>query len=541
MDILTVSPDSLNVESSLTKSVVIGSKQVETIQATFSSTTNNNMSLNYSVATKAIISNEVYINCTLQFTVTSPVALPQNLNTYYGLGSSPYCWSVRNYALLYAFQNINVRINNAIFSVPLKDLVQVFGKMISNEDALKYSSGGPSVADRGLYNYIDLVGSALNPNSGFQDAATDWVPRGSYKMDVTSGTQTNQRCDFKIELTTPLLAPPFFNPALSYEPVAMSNISTINIDINLDPLFSKSLCLPSGWSHAPTGANVFGASTNGAKLLMIASYPQDFFKYPSTCVVPHTLYDLKYESFNPLTISTTPVTSNILQFESYGDAVVFGFRKPLASQVGSDSDSFFSLKEGWNMSINGDSTILSGYSKYQLWNIVKKYLNISFVEFSGQANSTVNGVSALRTTSGPLYMFRNAIDLPISTAGVVPNQLYKIQIQLKNIQLEPCAELTALAAAGLTVEMFFISIRSGSVDITMGGGASITTSTVTQKDVIDAISSSKSTMFESEISNLTGGKLMKIGKGKAYGKAYGMRGSALQMSTSVPKQHSTRF
>jgi hypothetical protein len=535
--IQTVSSDSLNLQNSLNRQVILGSKQTQALSVPFQSTTNNNMSLNYSVAPKAIISNEVYIKCTLNFVITAAVAAPANLKTYYGNGASPYCWSVRNLPLLWAAQNVNVKLNDQIFVSQVKDMMGPLSKMMSNQDALKMAGGCPSLPDQGYYNYSDAVSTLKNVNSGFQDATSSWVPRASYPVtfSTAAGDQSTTRCVFSIDVTIPLIAPPFFNPALEVAPVAMSNLSSINVDIVLDSTFVKSVSLPPSWSVAPNG-NVFGASSNAASLLMVSNYAQDYFPYPSKCVIPNTLYDIKYQQFDVTATGVNGESSNLLQYDQYPDCFIWFFRKPIATQGPTDSDSYFTMKEGFSLSINGDSTLLNGYKKQQLYDIIKKYVNVTYNEFFGQVITVTGGVASVVTSSGSIYVVRPGIDLPISQAGVAPNQLYKIQLQFSNISLEPVPELLALPR----VEMACITIRSG--EITLSPSSSTQTSTlITSKDVVDAIS--KPVTFESEISPVEGGRLrpktMHFGNGKAYGKAYGLGGS-LPVGLSVPKQ-SSRF
>lgn len=572
-----VNADVLNLTETLTKEIVLGAKQVQALKVPFNSNTNSNLSLNYSVAPRAVITNEWYLEVPMILRVSAPAgAVPagEHVFSHWGDNSSRSV-ALRNFPLLWAMNNVQVKLNSNIFNTELKRLMPAFSKLMSNQDATEYADVGPALPDQGFFSYGDSAGTLQNVLSGFSDSRENWVPRGSWDYigvagallpgnnDIDPAVPPTQTLGYvKVKFTCPLIASPLYNPAIGNPILNLTNLSTINIDITLDGTFVKCMSVPTDWSCDAVGINnVFGSASNNVNLLMVSSYPQDYQGIPAETKYPVVYYDIKTESINPVptairnadgTLTPGKVSkgsTNIFQFDQYPDTFIFYASKQVGLQTASDADVFFkwgdgstgSGQVGFQLQINGDSTLLNGYSDSQLYQLVKKYARVSYNEFRGYAKSVLNNVLAERATSGSPLVLRSGIDFPISNASVAPGMPYKIQLNFSNLNIWNYS-ITPDDITGC--EIGVIAIRSGEFTLTPSSGSQMS-NIVSQADVISALE--KEPVYASEVAVMEGGmrksrkdkmKLMLSGSARSGG---ARSAGKAPLNTAVPKTHTSRF
>jgi hypothetical protein len=550
----------LNVPSGITKEVIFGPKQVQALKVACDSATNTGLNLNYQFAPKSVITNDWYLEYTLIMQVVAPadaLAVGAGLFDNWGTSIAP-----RNFPLLWAMNSTTLRINDQVFTTQLKDLMSYISKCLSNQDALEYSDVGPALPDQGFYNYEDAVGTTKNVLGGYNDSRENWTPRGSWRYDLVGDALTPQGIPngtmpvavagqattgfVQFKCTTPLLIPPLANKAVGIPTISLGNLYNINLTIAFDGTFAKVLSVPSGWTTAPV-ANVFGSSTNGnVNLLMISAYPSDIQAIPAEVKLPNLIYEIKTQ---PVSISVPNngvglVNSAIYQYDSYPDAFVVFCHKRMSSQVASDADVFLKFREGFSITINGDNSLLNGYTDSQMYQLCKKYVRMDFNEFSGRVNAVLNGVSQTIGTAGPVYVFRPAIDLPISQNAVAPNMAgYRIQMQFNNLVVE---NFSGNNYANGELELVVIALRSGEITLTPSSGNQ-TANILNQADVVNALT--KEPLYASEVAELEGevrsGGKMKMTMAKSMrgsARSAGARSAgAIPVATAVPKTHTSRF
>jgi hypothetical protein len=554
----------LNVPSSITKEVIFGPKQVQALKVAFDSATNTGLNLNYQFAPKAVITNDWYLQYSLVMQVQAPAgALPAGAPLFgqWGKNVAP-----RNFPLLWAMNSTTLRINDQVFTCQLKDLMPYISKCLSNQDALEYSDTNPALPDQGFYNYADAVGTSKNVLGGYNDSRENWTGRGSWLYDavgtalvngIPNGTVPVAGADGSASgfvqwtCTTPLLIPPLANKAVGIPTISLSNLYNINITVAFDGQFNKVLSVPSGWTTSAP-ANVFTSATNGnVNLLMISSYPSDIQSIPPEVKLPNLIYEIKTQ---PISVAINNgaeglINSAIYQYDSYPDAFVVFAHKRMSAQVASDADVFLKFKENFSITINGDNSLLNGYTDSQMYQLCKKYVRMDFNEFSGRVNAVINGSSQTVGTAGPVYVFRPAIDLPISQNAVAPNMAgYRIQMQFNNLIVQ---NFSGNNYANGDLELVVIALRSGEITLTPSSGMQ-TATILNQADVVSALT--KEPLYVSEVAELegevrSGGKMRmttaKSMRGSARSAGAPMAGArsggAIPVATAVPKTHTSRF
>lgn len=560
----------LNVPSEITKEIIFGPAQIQALQIPFDSQTNVGLNLNYQFAEQAIVTNDWYLEYSLIQYVTAPAG------TFPGAGVPLFSeWgkkiAPRNFPLLWAMTSTTLRINNQVFQCQLKDIMPYISKCMSNEDALAYNDVGPALPDQGFFNYDDAFGTLKNVLGSYNDSRENWVPRGSWPYvrvgtelsgGIPNGTVPVSLADgsasgfVEFRCTTPYLVPPLRNPAVGVPTISLGNLYNINIVTTFDGNFAKCLSVPKGWTASSAGIpNVFGTSTNGnVQLLMMSSYAHDTKALPPIVKIPNIIYELKaqpvagvlnnYNVALPLVYKPLQINSAIFQYDSYPDAFVFFVHKTLSRQVASDADVFLPLQDGFTMTINGDSQLLSGYTKSQLYQVCKKYARMDFNEFSGKVNANINNVVSTYGSAGPIYVIRPAIDIAISSETVVPNMAgYRIQMQFKQLFVE---NFSGTNWQDGDLELVVIAIRSGEVSLTPSGGEQVS-NLVNKADVVSALT--KEPLYTNEVEQLegearTGGKMkmtsVKTMRGSA--RSGGARSAGMiPVATAVPRNNTSRF
>ncbi len=572
MDIVRVDSSVLNVPDNITKTVLFGPKMIQSLKIAFDSSTNSGLNLNNQFPPKCIVTNDWYVSYSLTLKVVAPAdAVPVGTSLFAGWGST---MAPRNFPLLWAMSSITLRINDQVISCQIKDLMAYISKCMSNEDALEYADVGPALPDQGFFSYATAVGTSKNVLGSYSDSRENWIPRGNWSYDkignallaggdpngtVPLGVAGTATVGFvKFSAVTPLLVPPLANKAVGVPVTSMANIYNVNINGVFDGTFAKCLSVPFGWTADATNVpNVFGNSSgSNVNLLMVSSYAPETQPIPPEVRMPNIIYDIKSQTVNAVGAyvagSDVPpsvqIASGMFQYDSYPDSFIIFCHKRMANQIASDADVFLPFKEGFSLTINGNNSLLNGNTKSQNYQICKKYVRQDFAEFSGYVNAVINGVSTKVATSGPIYIFKPAIDLVISELAA-PNMVgYRIQLQFNNLYIE---NYTSTAFGDSELELVVISLRSGELTLTPSSGSQ-SSSILNQADVVAALS--KEPMYTGEVETLegqqtggrSGGKMKLIsamsrrrGRGAPSGgaKSAGM----IPVGVAVPRSHTNRF
>ena len=575
--LINVRADTLDVPSSLHREVVTGPKSTQSIKQNFQSVSNSNLSLNYSVSNKAIITNNWELDITGTLYVSCPGNSPgvnpgDTVFTRWGkdMGLAPFSW-------LWAFTSVTLKLNSVIFTCPLYQLLKPLLRTMSNSELSEFSDMCASLPDQGFFNYSDAVGTNMNVLSGFNDARSgEWVPRGSYPyiavggnydctdpLATSDGSATVIGGYIKFRQVIPLIMSPLASRGSGLPLIPLSNLQQINIDVTLDGSFSRVIRTPNSSytvGVGPQGVSnqVFGVGGTQVNLLMMSYYAQDTESIPKQVKCPYQLYDIKTTSISsqlPAGVKVAgtvtpgriaPVASNVLQYDSYNDYYIFYVQKVQGQQAGYDSDFCFPLADNFAITVNGDNQLLSTLTAEQWYGIVKKYTYQSFMEFVGYANVRVpTQVQNVLPTIGPIYVMKSAIDLNISSSKVKPGMATKVQMQFTN--LIPLN----YSSTAYNVEFVCIGCKSGEVILTPDGNGTQLTNLVSESQLVSALSAptvSESEQNDLEGSGKKGGKARRLHRVKhhsAMGRAYGMKhhvkGGNLEMNVSVPNDKNYRF
>lgn len=572
-EVVKVESQTLNVPSSITKVALFGPKSITALQIPFDVMNNSGGNLNYTFAPSSILTNEWYVRCNLVMQVTAPNgALTPGadfFNSSYGKN-----FAFRNYPLLWSIQSGTLRLNTTVFTTQLKTLMPYTSKILTNKDALEFADCCPALPDQGFFNYSDSVGTSKNVNAGYNDSRENWIPRGSFQIKSVGTALNNGEPNgtrpvvngtgggsgfLMIECTIPLLLQPLANRAIGIPTINLANLYSINLQLVFDGTFQQLLSVPSGWTvSAPS--NVFGnAANSNSSLLVVVNYPSSTQPIPKEVRIPNPIFEIKSQSLSEglpastgggLVPGTSVISSATYQYDSYPDCFVFYVQKKLASQTASDSSSFFKLREGFSLTINGDNSLLNGYKDSQVYQICKKYVRMDFQEFMGRCQATLAsgaGLSSLVQTSGPVYVLKVAEDIEIGKEGIAPNMAgYRIQLQFNNLVAENWSS-TVYNAGDL--EFVVIALRTGEVVITESS-SSQTSNLFTQAEVVKAMT--QEPIYSNEVEVLegqaSGGKKKTLGAmvSKAGARSAGARGGArsagkLPANVGVPNSNTSRF
>lgn len=550
----TVKADYLNVPDNITREIYLGAKQIQTIVAPFQSTTNGNLALNYSMPSRTIVGNDWGLQGSLMLQVNC--AANSGLDETKGMFSQIYgsTFAARNHFLNWMMENVNIKINNVVSTTQVKRLMPSYSKCMSNSDALEYSGKCPCLPDQGFYAYADAVGTSQNVLSSMTDNREDWMPNGTWPsvefytaptvlgdpLPIAAGCTGYIKFTFE---NVPLLATPLANPAVGVAKTYISNIDTIDINIVTDGKYD--LCFSSANPAITVGVgaitNVWGNASNGLFLLMQSYIPQDYMPLPKEVKLLNVLYDIKSE-----TLQSGGGSTNIFQFDNYCDSFIFYLTAKQSNNLTTtDASSFIKISQGFSLNINGDNSIWNGYKDSQVFDIVKKYSRVSYAEFSGVTNKFINnatgvvgGVLQKVKTSGPVYVAKSGVDIPISNSSVVAGMPYRIQLQFQNLKYD-----TTLFP-GITPELTVIGVRLGEIVLSSSSGMQ-TSTTVSLADVPKAINDA-APAFESEV-HAEGGrrrhrKLVMGNVGRGSAPSAGARSAGrISVNGAIPNVHSSRF
>ena len=570
MSIVRVDSSVLNVPDSMTKTVLFGPKMIQSLKIAFDSSTNSGVNLNNQFPPKCIVTNDWYLSYSLTLQVTAPIgAVPVGTSLFAGWGST---MAPRNFPLLWAMTSITLRINDQVITCQIKDLMPYISKCMSNEDALEYADVGPALPDQGFFSYATAVGTSKNVLGSYADSRENWIPRGNWSYDKIGtalgpdgspdgvaplGVAGAATVGFvKFSAVTPLLIPPLANKAIGVPVTSMANIYNVNINGVFDGTFAKCLSVPATWTANATNVpNVFGnAGGSNVNLLMVSSYAPETQPIPPEVRMPNIVYDIKSQSINKVgpyiagaDAPQVQIASNMYQYDSYPDAFIIYCHKRMANQIASDSDSFLPFKEGFSITINGNNSLLNGNTNSQNYQITKKYARQDFAEFSGYVNAVIGGASQRVATSGPIYIFKPAVDLVIGELAA-PNMVgYRIQMQFNNLFVQ---NNTTTTFGDGDLELVVISLRSGELTLTPSSGSQ-SSSIINQADVVAALS--KEPMYTGEVETLegqqtTGGRsggkmrLTSVSSRRGGAPSGGARSAGMiSVGVAVPRTHTSRF
>ena len=462
--------------------------------APFTAVSQSVSSMTYNVQVPSettIIDRRVLLQSTVRLSIVGTPAVGQ-FNINYGITDA-----LAPFPLHQLINVATVQINNNSCSLNVRDVLSSLLRFHDRRELARYN-GTTTTAFDTYQKYSDAVGANNNVLGAFQNVAdNDLVPRGSWVLDYlgenadfitapnvqTIGDGAAARTTYvQFTVAEPLLISPFLSMQPSSNNQGFFGVQNMNFQFSMGDATRV-------WRHASSWAKTVSViSYNSSQLLFNFLSPHPSQLLASRNVVPYAEFPRYITSYsNTLaTGASTTFRSSTIQLNVIPDKLIMFVRKPIGSQINSDTDSFLALSGSNPLSINFNnvSGILSSATVQDLYRYsIENSSNQSYLEFTGFANlaNQATGCGTKRPLSGSLLVLEFGKDIPLQEQYYAPGSLGSFSLQVNlTCQNQGAATLT-------TEELVIITMNSG-VFVVERGSSSIFTGLLTKADVLEVAS-----------------------------------------------------
>ena len=488
-----VKDDRLMVTDSVRYAVMKGGSNVTSSQynAIGSSPFASNINFNIQVPSQeTIVSRQVLLNTTLSFTITATLAAGY---------AGPAAGVIFDYGGLDGFgpfpfhQMVNSTqwtINNNTISQNTRDLLAVLCRIHDKRYLHRYNGMTPTMFDS-YGNYATIpVGATNHPHLGFQGMSldNDLSPRSTLPVTITGDnfvTYAGARqatIAVKVEVTEPVLLSPFI--FAGDEGQGMYGIQNLNAVYNLSSQANTAVRFSQiAGRYTGTPAVTFVGAENPRLLFQfLTPHPSDMMN--SRNVVPYYELPRFVSTFIPASVtsgSTFTIPSASLQLNQIPDKLFICVSKAVSQRTPFDADAFLAV-ESISMNWNNSSGLLASATPQDLWRMsVENGINMSWVEFSGEANvkTSATAQSSIQTC-GSVLCLEFGKDIELKDDYYAPGSLGNFQLQF-NLTLKNTSGATLTAP----LQLLTIVQNSGVFSLERGVSSSYL-GILTKSDVLEA-------------------------------------------------------
>ena len=453
----------------------------------------SNINFNIQVPSQeTIVSRQVLLRTTLLFTISGTTAatgsyaatLPgaQWLFNYGGVdGFGPFPF----HQLVNSTQ---WTINNNTISQNTRDILATLCRIHDKRYLHRYNGTTPTMFDSyGDYTTIPK-GALNNPFGGFQRMSldNDLAPRGVLPATITATTGSNYNAaggatvvTVSILVTEPVLISPFIFAGDEGQGIyGIQNLNAVyNLSSNLNTCI-RFANFAGRYTVAPT-VTFQGAQDPTLLFQFLTPHPSDLL--PSRNVVPY--YELPRFVSSVGSVATnvsSSITSSSLQLNQIPDKIYISVCKQVDNRLNTDADAFLAIQ---NISVNwnNSSGLLASATPQDLWRMsVENGINMSWVEWSGQANANPLETSqATIQTCGSVLCLEFGKDIELKDDYYAPGSLGNFQLQFTLRTLNTSASTIA------NLQLLTIVQNSGVFSLERGVSSSYL-GVLTKSDVLEA-------------------------------------------------------
>ena len=443
-------------------------------------------------------------------------------------------------------------INNTTVSINIRDVLPSIMRMNDFRELYACNSFTNTLPDNAYLQYYDAVNCVNNPMGSYNNNTldNDMEARGNLPITITNivhnwiNAEGNAVTDdsliseegsdtwtFDVSFTVaePLLFSPYLFSDPKYNCQGFYGIQNLNFQFNVGDATRV-------WSTAnPWISNITLASSGGftgAKLFFTFLTPQPSQLLKSRNVVPYyevPRYLSNSNANNPIVPSSRSagntsyivagilpssqmLTSNSLQLNQIPDKLIITVRKPMNSQIWSDSMSQMVIQK-ISINFNNQSGLLSSASQYDLFRMSRENgSNQTFQEFVGFANSNTFTSSYPTATTGSVLIleFGKDIQLPDYFA---PGSLGNFNLQFEVTVINQAIVSDTMDAPPLAVQTYYnvftpeicvICMNSG-VFVCDRGTSQVYLGILTKEDVLNT--SGQEPYTRHDVKRLMGGSI----------------------------------
>jgi hypothetical protein len=488
-----VKDDRLMVTDAVRYAVIKGGANMTCAQypAIGSGPFSSNINFNIQVPSQeTVVSRQVLLRTTLNFTISGT---PAAVAGYTGPGSG---W-LFNYGGVDGFgpfpfhQLVNSTqwtINNNTISQNTRDILATLCRIHDKRYLHRYNGMTPTMFDSyGDYTTIPK-GALNNPFGGFQRMSmdNDLAPRGVLPATITATTGVNYGTagaaavvTVSILVTEPVLISPFI--FAGDEGQGIYGIQNLNAVYNLSS--SLNTCIrfanvAGRYTVAPT-VTFQGASDPTLLFQFLTPHPSDLL--PSRNVVPYYELPRFVSSVGSVATGiTSTITSSSLQLNQIPDKIYISVGKQVDNRLNTDADAFLAI-QSISINWNNSSGLLASATPQDLWRMsVENGINMSWVEWSGQANVQPTDITqATIQTCGSILCLEFGKDIELKDDYYAPGSLGNFQLQFTVRTLNTSASTIA------NLQLLTIVQNSGVFSLERGVSSSYL-GVLTKSDVLEA-------------------------------------------------------
>lgn len=480
--------DRLAVSSEIKYAVHKGAQNMTS--ASFRAISNSTSQLTFNIqvpSEQVIIDRRCMLRSQLEFQVVGTPKLGEYLVNY-GLTEA-----FGAFPLHQLFSTVQATINNNSTSINIRDVLPAIVRMNDQRELQAYN-GLTATAFDTYKSYADAVGAINNPLGSFINVGdNDLVPRGSLALDDitgnTLGDGSSQRTVvIKATFTEPLLMSPwlFADPAHKQGFYGIQNLNFV-MNIGDTKRFwrtAKDITAASQYNSASYAVNLIAFNEPTLIFNFLTPHASQALTSPRN-VVPYYELPRYITQFTSSIASgaSASITTQTLQLNQVPDKLIIMVRKPMASQLWDDTETFLQVNRcivNWN----NNSGILSSATQQDLYRYARENgSNQNWSEFRGQANRNPANPATLAShriyTSGSLVVLDFGKDIQLVdeyyASGSIGSFSLQVQLEVVNnsdVSLDAC-------------EVCMITMNSG-VFVCERGASSVFTALLTKQDVLSA-------------------------------------------------------
>lgn len=506
IETILVKDDLLMVSDKIGFAVEMGGSNVSTQK--FVATSANANSHIYTLqipSTSCIVDRELLWTSTFTITVSADnVNVPPNIPLVqlgYGDALAPF-------PLSQLCSNIQAQINTTTASVVLNRIIDPLLRVMDRKKLAENYAYTPTYLDNvGNYPILVQVGASpiglplpvpfLNsPLAGYGNAVDpNYPPRGSFKLDNISPTNTSPFAGASVDLTFTCTEPIMLSPFVYGDDdssTGLTGVQNINLTMNIDATAARAF----RWAkQVPYFQNKkitkldFPQGLSHIECRFLTPHATDLV--PATCVSPFqnivnypTSYGTAFKASGSVSETGAKITSNNVQLNSIPDMMLCFVRQQFSQLTPFDADAYCAIN-GVSINFNNNNGILSGATPQMLWKMSKEAgSKQSWLEYSGSAHVDVALDTSYFTTnnaptSGSILCLKFGQHIQISESYLAPGSQGSFNFQITvDAQNTTGVDMT-------NPELNVVVVNSG-IFVCQNGQSSSYTGILTKQQVLDA-------------------------------------------------------
>jgi hypothetical protein len=376
-----------------------------------------------------IVSRELYIQYTVQFTITGTAQVGQPL-------LNAQCDGLRAFPLSSVTSSLIITLNTSAVTINMSDFIQALLRINTFQKDREFAySTCPSMMDQSQ-SYEEMFEYIRNPLGSYGDCyemARGGFPWISLSNPLGLGPDTPVIATVSYLVTEPIFLSPFISPNAP-EMAGYIGLQTMDFNWNFNNLGNM-------WSHSNAGGSILTSVVGNfiapPTLLFTYITPKELYPIDRTSVYAYWEIQRYPTTFGAMAPGATQtIQSQNIQLQTIPSQLVLFARRQNLDQNFNTTDTFFRINSV-QINFNNQSNLLASATELDLYNIARSNdISLSWEQWHGTTNifnNTTNGGTISSVGSVLPIKFGKDLGLDdLSCSGLLQTSQLQINVSITN-------------------------------------------------------------------------------------------------------------